>query len=37
VPLVQAFSEADPTTDLPLLGQVSLEVLVALVVGFFLT
>jgi len=26
VPLVQAFSEVDPTTDLPLLGQVSLEV-----------
>ena len=37
VPLVQAFSEADPTADLPLLGQVSLGVLVALVVGFFLT
>jgi ABC-type multidrug transport system fused ATPase/permease subunit len=37
VPLVQAFSEADPTADLPLLGEVSLGVLVALVVGFFLT
>ncbi len=36
VPLVTAFSEADRTADLPFLGEVSVETLVALVVGFFL-
>ena len=37
VPLVRAFSEADPSADLPLLGELPVEGLVTLVVGFFLT
>ena len=37
VPLVGALSEADNSPELPILGQVAVEMLVALVVGFFLT
>ncbi|MGA1078724.1 MAG: tRNA (adenosine(37)-N6)-threonylcarbamoyltransferase complex dimerization subunit type 1 TsaB, partial [Nitriliruptoraceae bacterium] len=36
VPLVEALSDADRSPDLPILGEVSVEVLVELVVGFFL-
>jgi hypothetical protein len=36
VPLMRAFSEADPSADLPLLGELPVEGLVTLVVGFFL-
>ena len=36
VPLMRAFSEADPSAYLPLLGELPVEGLVTLVVGFFL-